>query len=254
MFGVRLTILWAACGALFLPSVAEATEKPSSLLPHPVRKQVVLKQQAQSIAWDDTAVDLRGRLDQDFAFICPNSGRVTTVWGSDIYTDDSSICSAAVHAGLINARDGGVVTIRIRPGEDSYAALNRNGVRTNSYGGWHGSFAFLNADGEMIAPISPIPVASWADTATSFRGRLDQDFVFDCPSGGQVGTVWGTNIYTDDSSVCSAAVHAGLITARDGGTVTIRILPGEDAYVATDRNGVNTNSYGPWYGSFRFLR
>ena len=99
-----------------------------------------------------------------------------------------------------------------------------------------------------------IPPLQWSDTASSLRGRLDQDFTYKCPSGGRVGAVYGTDVYTDDSSICSAAVHAGLITARDGGKVIIRIRPGEDSYVATDRNGVRSNRYGGWGGGFIFLK
>ncbi len=99
-----------------------------------------------------------------------------------------------------------------------------------------------------------IPPLQWSDTASSLRGRLDQDFTYMCPSSGRVGTVYGTDVYTDDSSICSAAVHAGLITARDGGKVIIRIRPGENSYIASDRNGVRSNGYGGWGGSFIFLK
>jgi hypothetical protein len=64
------------------------------------------------------------------------------VWGTGIYTDDSSICSAAAHAGLITARSGGQVTIKIRPGAKSYNGANRNGVSSQRYGSWKGSFIF----------------------------------------------------------------------------------------------------------------
>jgi len=41
-----------------------------------------------------------------------------------------------------------------------------------------------------------------------------------CESGGALGSVWGSGPYTADSSVCSAATHAGVI-GIDGGGVTI---------------------------------
>lgn len=66
-----------------------------------------------------------------------------SVWGSDIYTDDSNICRAAVHAGVIGS-DGGTVTIRSMGAHDSYSSTTRNGVTTTSYGGWPGSFAFIH--------------------------------------------------------------------------------------------------------------
>ena len=64
--------------------------------------------------------------------------------------------------------------------------------------------------------------------------------------------MWGTDVYTDDSSVCSAAVHAGLITVEDGGKVVIEIAPAEEEYKGSDANGVESSDYGPWGGSFTF--
>lgn len=74
-----------------------------------------------------------------------------------------------------------------------------------------------------------------------------------CPPGcdqNTSGTVWGTDVYTDDSSVCAAAVHSGLITVAEGGTVTITYAPGQDSYTGSERGTITTYDYGPWGGSF----
>ncbi|WP_442938395.1 LCCL domain-containing protein [Nostoc sp.] len=60
--------------------------------------------------------------------------------------------------------------------------------------------------------------------------------------------------FRDDSSICNAAVHAGLIITRNGGQVRIRIRSGAGSYYGTIRNGVNSRNYGSWGGSFIFLR
>jgi hypothetical protein len=91
---------------------------------------------------------------------------------------------------------------------------------------------------------------AWAATATSHRGLDGERFDYECPGGGMLRFVWGTDVYTDDSSVCTAGVHVGVITLEDGGTVTIEIRPGQDSYEATERNGVSTLDYGPWGGSY----
>ncbi|WP_292760568.1 LCCL domain-containing protein [Nostoc sp. NOS(2021)] len=199
------------------------------------------------ITWSDNASNLRGQLNQDFVFICPPNGSIYKVWGTDVYTDDSSICNAAVHAGLITTRNGGQVTIRIRPGAGFYYGTTRNGVNSRNYGSWGGSFILL---GSTRSPGS----LQWNGTASNLRGQLNQDFVFICPPNGSIYKVWGTDIYTDDSSICNAAVHAGLITTRNGGQVTIRIRPGAGFYYGTTRNGVNSRNYGSWGGSFIFVR
>ena len=91
---------------------------------------------------------------------------------------------------------------------------------------------------------------AWAATATQHRGLDGERFEYDCPAGGLLRFVWGTDVYTDDSSVCTAGVHVGVITLEEGGTVRIEIRPGQDAYEATERNGVSTLDYGPWGGSY----
>jgi len=73
---------------------------------------------------------------------------------------------------------------------------------------------------------------------------------FDCPGGGEADDIWGTDIYTDDSSVCTAAVHAGFITFEDGGTVTIVLEGPQESYEASERNGVTSIEYPFWEGSF----
>jgi hypothetical protein len=71
-----------------------------------------------------------------------------------------------------------------------------------------------------------------------------------CPANCD-GTVWGTTVYTDDSSVCTAAIHAGAIPAS-GGLVVFSLVDGQDSYVGTASNGVSTLDYGTWGGSFVF--
>jgi hypothetical protein len=94
----------------------------------------------------------------------------------------------------------------------------------------------------------------WGTQADGKRGQNGQRFTFSCPSGGAGNRAWGTGIYTDDSSICVSAVHAGLITFASGGTVSIEIRPGQASYTGSQRNGVSSSSYGSWHGSFVFVR
>jgi hypothetical protein len=92
----------------------------------------------------------------------------------------------------------------------------------------------------------------WSLNAVEHRSQVGERFTYDCPPADESRTdsVWGTDVYTDDSSVCTAAVHAGAITVEDGGEVTIEIRPGEESYGASEQNGIESLSYGPWSGSF----
>ena len=180
---------------------------------------------------------------------------VGAVWGSTTYSDDSSICTAAVHAGLITARDGGAVTIEATGAQSRFRSTTRNGVESMSFGSWPGSFVFATEeDGSQLAG----PAFEWIDwrtDASEMRGWGGGGFqaTFACPAGGQERTVWGSGTYTDDSSICTAAVHQGLITFAEGGVVTVEIISGQSEYESDTRNGVETWSYGSWSGSFRFV-
>ena len=92
-------------------------------------------------------LDLRGMNGERYAFHCPpGKPQPSRVVGSGPYTDASSICAAAVHAGALHARDGGMVTIEIRPGERGYTGSERHFLRSNDEAtGWSGSFIVVVA-------------------------------------------------------------------------------------------------------------
>ncbi|WP_299329708.1 LCCL domain-containing protein [Parasphingopyxis sp.] len=177
-----------------------------------------------------------------------------TVWGTDIYTDDSRVCRAAVHAGRISER-GGNVRVVFLGGQNRFEGSRRNGVRTSDYGRWPGSFRFAsgNYGGQ---PGSGYPggdrVEDCPSNATQWRGRRDRRSCY-CDAGAtRSGSVWGTETYTDDSRICRAALHAGVIGNR-GGVVTLETRGGRSSYRGSRRNGVRTSDYGRWSGSYVFV-
>mgnify|MGYP000034594578 CR=1 FL=1 len=97
--------------------------------------------------------------------------------------------------------------------------------------------------------------ASWSTSAGNFKRRLDQDFAFNCPSRGAIGKVFGgnQNKYNVGSSVCTAAVHAGLITAKSGGSAVIRIITNKSGYKGSYKNSVQGRNSNNKQG-FIFLR
>lgn len=192
-----------------------------------------------------------------FTYSCPPAGTASTVWGSGPYTDDSSLCTAAVHAGVITLAAGGLVTVEVRAGEASYASSTANGITTTSYGSWTCSFVVVGAklDGGVTdapADTGP-PSATWSTNAKAHECKIGESFSYSCPAGGTAGSVWGSSPYTHDSSICTAAVHAGKITLATGGTITIEMRAGEAAYTGTTANGITTSSYGTWTCSFVVL-
>ncbi|XP_078700188.1 uncharacterized protein LOC144926973 isoform X2 [Branchiostoma floridae x Branchiostoma belcheri] len=183
--------------------------------------------------------------------VCPDGCLETggVVWGFVIYTDDSSLCRAAIHAGRIPAT-GGEVTLYKLPGQDSYLAAEQHGITTRESGDWGGSFAF------SLPPVVP-EVEERADTVDCHTESRDRDgdiYTVICPAGCASGaTVWGTVIYTDDSSICRAAIHDGRIT-NSGGEITVYKIQGQDSYLGSEQNGIQTVRYSSWGGSFAFTR
>jgi hypothetical protein len=209
-----------------------------------------------TIDWTTQANPHRGADGTRLTLVCPSGGVLSDrIWGTDLYTDDSSVCTAAVHAGRITTARGGTVTIEIRPGAAAYKGSTRNGATSNDYGQWSGSFSFVDLPVEA-APVagSAVIPADWTTQADPHRGRNGARVTLSCPAGGAISSrLWGTDLYTDDSSICTAAVHAGRITTTRGGTVTIEIRPGAAAYKGSTRNGATSNDYGQWSGSFAFV-
>jgi hypothetical protein len=101
------------------------------------------------------------------------------------------------------------------------------------------------------SPTEPTPVdVSWFSSARQFSGGTGVRLGFNCPASGTPQKVWGADTYTDDSSICTAAVHAGRITLAAGGQVTIEIRPGLSSYGGSSRNGITSLDYDEWDRSF----
>ncbi len=180
--------------------------------------------------WSTIAADLRGRDGEQFRFECPTEGSAASIWGIELYTDDSSVCTAAVHVGLLSFEDGGEVVIEIAGGEESYPAGSANDLESRAWPSWGGSFFFPDAPpgtGEFLATTAEPGSSGWAVEVIN-GAAIGSVVEVDCEAGGSVSGVWGSNPYTADGSICSAAVHAGLITAEDGGVVTATVSAGEE--------------------------
>jgi hypothetical protein len=201
--------------------------------------------------WDANASSLNGADGQTFTLACSPGGAAHAVWGSDIYTADSSICTAGVHSGLITYQQGGAVTIELRPGRSIYGCSEKNGVTTSPFGSYQHSFVFKTPNTEAVVREAEdqTPVL-WNTSASALSVENGKTYKFKCPSGGKESSVWGTDIYTLDSSICNAAVHAGKFASESGGSVTIELRPGESAYKGSTRNGIKTNDYGEYGQSF----
>ena len=113
---------------------------------------------------------------------------------------------------------------------------------------------------DQVAPAAEVVQtvdATWSTDARVGREAMGR-YAFVCPSNppesDRDAIVWGSDPYTDDSSVCRAGVHAGAITYASGGRVVVEMQPGQEQYVGSVRHGVETEDYGSWGGSFTVVR
>lgn len=107
--------------------------------------------------------------------------------------------------------------------------------------------------GSTVPPAAAITydVIAGPSNLVGYRNRVGQSLQFSI-TGSTSGSVWGSGIYTDDSSLSASAVHAGVVAVGQTATVTVNIVEGQSSYAPTSSNGVTTRSWGSWGGSFSF--
>ncbi len=181
-----------------------------------------------------------------------------SIWGGadGVYTDDSRLGKAAVHAGLVKIGEQKVVYVTILRGASRYHGSSANGITSLGYGSFAGSFKFETATADGLRRPQPIVSGDVIDNPgnlVKFRNNNGITYTVNI-TGSDQGGLWGgaDGIYTDDSSLGKAAVHAGFLRIGQKGTVRVTILPGAQRYLGSTRNGIVSNHYGPFAGSFRF--
>eukprot|EP01107_Rhizomastix_libera_P002507 TRINITY_DN1436_c1_g1_i4.p1 TRINITY_DN1436_c1_g1~~TRINITY_DN1436_c1_g1_i4.p1 ORF type:complete len:1935 (+),score=580.20 TRINITY_DN1436_c1_g1_i4:845-5806(+) len=88
----------------------------------------------------------------------------------------------------------------------------------------------------------------------AFRGQNGKVYTFDVTGTSDISKLWGSDIYTDDSTISDAAVHFGIVKPGETKRVNVVIEPALARYQSTTRNGLTSQSYESWKGSYRFIR
>jgi hypothetical protein len=72
----------------------------------------------ENLAIDDHLADIREDPNEGTTIkvLCPKSCSPSPVYGGPYYATYSSVCSAAIHAGVITAADGGLITVTLERG------------------------------------------------------------------------------------------------------------------------------------------
>ena len=69
-------------------------------------------------------------------------------------------------------------------------------------------------------------------------------------TGRAEGWAWGDAVYTLDSNIGTAAVHAGLLKAGETKAIKVWIVPAPSAFAAAERNGIQTGKWGKYHAAF----
>lgn len=73
-------------------------------------------------------------------------------------------------------------------------------------------------------------------------------------TGAAEGQVWGTDIYTRDSTLGAAAVHAGLMKPGETAVLRVTVVAPLEKYPGSTRNGVTTSDYGIFPHAWKLSR
>lgn len=101
-------------------------------------------------------------------------------------------------------------------------------------------------DQGLLASDAPERIQDLCDTSgTTYYFRV---------TGVLEGSLWGTDVYTGDSSLALAAVHAGAVKLSETAVVRVTVMAPMNHYQGSARNGVTSHDYGRYGTSYRVDR
>lgn len=92
-----------------------------------------------------------------------------------------------------------------------------------------------------------------SDAPTSMHGLCDvvgATYYFRV-AGASEGQLWGTDIYSRDSTIGAAAVHAGLLKPGETAVLRVTVVAAPESFPGSTRNGVTSSDYGSFPHAWR---
>jgi hypothetical protein len=101
-------------------------------------------------------------------------------------------------------------------------------------------------DQGFLAADAPARIQDLCDTpGTTYYFRV---------TGASDGSIWGTDVYTGDSLLALAAVHAGAVKPGETAVVRVTVMRPLNGYQGSVRNGVTSHDYGRYGTAYRVDR
>jgi hypothetical protein len=145
------------------------------------------------------------------------------------------------------------VRVTLLGGLERYDGTARNGITSQPYAEWQGSFRVARAPQPWVMQM-PADVIDASGMVALPSLRKYPGTSFSLIVTGASAAVRGTDLYTDDSSIAAAAVHAGVLRPGEKGYVRVTIVPGQAGYAGSERNGLRSADAAEWGGSFSVER
>jgi hypothetical protein len=96
-----------------------------------------------------------------------------------------------------------------------------------------------------IAKLPPAPMNMIGQAAL-----IGKTFVYRV-TGANNGAIYGSDVYTSDSSLAMVAVHAGIVKIGETGVIKVTIVDSPPAYPSVNRNGITSNAFGAYQGAYK---
>nr|XP_015208895.1 PREDICTED: cysteine-rich secretory protein LCCL domain-containing 1 isoform X2 [Lepisosteus oculatus] len=162
------------------------------------------------------------------------------VIGSVYFEMQSSICRAAMHYGVID-NEGGWLDVTRLGRKEYFIKSNKHGVQ--SIGKYQSANSFTVSKVTVKAATCETTVAQLCPFEKPVR-HCPRIY---CPrncmqENPHFARVIGTRIYSDKSSICRTAVHAGVIRNHLGGYIDVMPVDKRIQYIASYQNGIFSES------------
>uniref|UniRef100_A0A3Q2Y7H5 Cysteine-rich secretory protein LCCL domain containing 1b n=1 Tax=Hippocampus comes TaxID=109280 RepID=A0A3Q2Y7H5_HIPCM len=160
------------------------------------------------------------------------------VVGTTSYDMQSSVCGAALHAGVID-NDGGWLDVTRLGRKQQFTKSYKNGIQSIGYNRSANSFKVQSV------PVKAVACDTTVALFCPFKKPVRHCPRLYCPKnclGGSQARVIGSKYYADKSSICRAALHAGVIQNEAGGYIDVMPVDRRRQYSGTSQNGITSES------------
>jgi hypothetical protein len=210
-------------------------------------------QETIRIECETNATDKRftGEAGKYFRVHCPVCTTSTAVvFGTGIYHPLSSICKAAMHMGHLKIGAQGDFILELSGKKESFnGSVGADKSLSGSFGSADSSFIV-----KVATPHTKISCERTAGEDKFAGAAVGTKFVVVCPSNCSKAKVscYGSEIYADNSSICYAGIHYGILSDK-GGEIEFIIEGEQSSFKSTKGFGVISKPKESYIRSFRFL-